>query len=46
MKLQLLARLDAGVDPLQCSPQEFADYIRSEQGKSAKVVKNGNITVE
>ena len=38
--------VDAGVDPLQSSPQEFTDYIRSEQGKWAKVVKDGNITVE
>ena len=38
--------VDAGVDPLQSSPQEFADYIRSEQGKWANVVKEGNITVE
>ena len=38
--------IDAGVDPLQSSPKEFADYIRSEQEKWAKVVKDGNITVE
>ena len=38
--------IDAGVDPLQSSPREFTDYIRSEQGKWAKVVKDGNITVE
>ena len=38
--------VEAGVDPLQSSPQEFADYIRSEQDKWAKVIKDGNITVE
>jgi tripartite-type tricarboxylate transporter receptor subunit TctC len=38
--------IDAGVDPLQSSPREFTDYIRSEQEKWAKVVKDGNITVE
>jgi tripartite-type tricarboxylate transporter receptor subunit TctC len=38
--------VDAGVDPLQSSPREFTDYIRSEQEKWAKVVKDGNITVE
>jgi tripartite-type tricarboxylate transporter receptor subunit TctC len=38
--------VDAGIDPLQSSPQEFSGYIRSEQAKWAKVVKDGNITVE
>ena len=38
--------VDAGIDPLQSSPEEFSGYIRSEQGKWAKVVKDGNITVE
>ena len=38
--------VDAGIDPLQSSPQEFSGYIRSEQGKWAKVVRDGNITVE
>jgi tripartite-type tricarboxylate transporter receptor subunit TctC len=38
--------VDAGVDPLQSSPQEFADYIRSEQAKWGKVVNDGGIIVE
>jgi tripartite-type tricarboxylate transporter receptor subunit TctC len=38
--------IEAGIDPLQSSPQELADYIKSEQAKWAKVVKEGNITVE
>ncbi len=38
--------VDAGVDPLQSTPREFIDYIRSEQDKSAKVIKDGSITVE
>ncbi|MGH8672998.1 MAG: Bug family tripartite tricarboxylate transporter substrate binding protein [Burkholderiales bacterium] len=38
--------VDAGIDPLQSSPQELADYIASEQAKWAKVVKDRNITVE
>jgi tripartite-type tricarboxylate transporter receptor subunit TctC len=38
--------VEAGIDPLQGSPQQFADYVKSETAKWAKVIKDGNITVE
>jgi tripartite-type tricarboxylate transporter receptor subunit TctC len=38
--------IEAGIDPLQSSPQALAEYIKSEQAKWAKVVKDGGISVE
>jgi tripartite-type tricarboxylate transporter receptor subunit TctC len=38
--------IDAGVEPLTSTPEEFAAYIRSETAKWAKVVKEANIKVE
>lgn len=38
--------VEAGIEPLQSTPQQLADYIVSETAKWAKVIKDGNITVE
>ena len=38
--------VDAGVEPLESTPQQMADYMKSEIAKWAKVIKDGNITVE
>jgi tripartite-type tricarboxylate transporter receptor subunit TctC len=38
--------IDAGIDPLQSSPQDASAYIRSETLKWAKVISEGRITVE
>jgi tripartite-type tricarboxylate transporter receptor subunit TctC len=38
--------IDAGIDPLQSSPQDASAYIRSETLKWAKVISEGKITVE
>jgi len=38
--------IEAGVEPLTSSPDEFAAYIRSETAKWAKVIQEGNIKVE
>jgi len=38
--------VEAGIEPLQSTPQQFTDYIKSEATKWAKVIKDGNITVE
>lgn len=38
--------IDAGIDPLQSSPEEVSAYIRSETAKWAKVISDGKITVE
>ncbi|MNC91507.1 Tripartite tricarboxylate transporter family receptor [compost metagenome] len=38
--------IDAGIDPLQSSPQDASAYIRSEALKWAKVISEGKITVE
>jgi tripartite-type tricarboxylate transporter receptor subunit TctC len=38
--------VDAGIEPLHSTPQQMADYIRSETAKWAKVVKEGHITIE
>jgi tripartite-type tricarboxylate transporter receptor subunit TctC len=38
--------LEAGIEPLQSTPQEMGDYMKSEQAKWAKVIKEGNITIE
>lgn len=38
--------IDAGIDPLQSSPEEAVAYIRSETAKWAKVIRDGRITVE
>lgn len=38
--------IDAGIDPLQSSPEEVGAYIRSETAKWAQVIRDGKITVE
>jgi tripartite-type tricarboxylate transporter receptor subunit TctC len=38
--------IDAGIDPLQSSPEEAGAYARSETAKWAKVISDGKITVE
>jgi tripartite-type tricarboxylate transporter receptor subunit TctC len=38
--------VDAGVEPLQSTPQEMADYMKSEIAKWAQVIQAGNITLE
>jgi tripartite-type tricarboxylate transporter receptor subunit TctC len=38
--------IDAGIDPLQSSPEEAAAYFKSETAKWAKVIGEGKITVE
>jgi tripartite-type tricarboxylate transporter receptor subunit TctC len=38
--------LDAGIEPLTSTPDEFTAYMKSETAKWAKVVKEANIKVE
>src|SRR6266567_1768265 len=38
--------IDAGLEPLQSSPQEFADYRRREAAKWAEVVKKAGIALD
>ena len=38
--------IDAGIDPLQSSPEDASAYIRSENLKWAKVIAEGKISVE
>jgi tripartite-type tricarboxylate transporter receptor subunit TctC len=38
--------IDAGIDPLQSSPEDASAYIRSESLKWSKVISDGRITVE
>ena len=38
--------VEAGIDPLHGTPQQFTDYMKSESAKWAKVVTEGNIKVE
>ena len=38
--------IDAGIDPLQSSPEDASAYARSETLKWAKVISEGKITVE
>ena len=38
--------IDAGIDPLESSPQDASAYARSETLKWAKVISEGKITVE
>jgi tripartite-type tricarboxylate transporter receptor subunit TctC len=38
--------IDAGLEPLQSSPQEFADYRRKEAAKWAEVVKAAKIELD
>ena len=41
------SRLDAlGLEPQPLSPREFADYVRAEVGKWAKIVKTTGITAD
>jgi tripartite-type tricarboxylate transporter receptor subunit TctC len=37
---------DAGIEPLQSTPQEMADYIKSETAKWAKLIADRHITVD
>lgn len=38
--------IDAGIDPLESSPEEASAYMRSETAIWAKVISDGKITVE
>ena len=38
--------IDAGIDPLQSSPEDASAYLRSETLKWAKVISEGKIAVE
>jgi tripartite-type tricarboxylate transporter receptor subunit TctC len=38
--------VEAGIDPLQSTPEEAGAYMRSETGKWAKVIADGKISVE
>ena len=38
--------VDAGIDPLQSSPEDASAYIRSEALKWSKVISDGRISVE
>jgi tripartite-type tricarboxylate transporter receptor subunit TctC len=38
--------IEAGIDPLQSSPEEVSAYIKSETAKWAKVIGDGQISVE
>jgi tripartite-type tricarboxylate transporter receptor subunit TctC len=38
--------IEAGIDPLQSSPEEVSAYIKSETAKWAKVIGDGKISVE
>jgi tripartite-type tricarboxylate transporter receptor subunit TctC len=38
--------VEAGIDPLEGTPQQLVDYIASEKVKWAKVIADGNIKVE
>ena len=38
--------IDAGLEPLQSSPQEFADYRRKEAAKWSDVVSKANLTLD
>jgi tripartite-type tricarboxylate transporter receptor subunit TctC len=38
--------VEAGIDPLEGTPQQLVDYIASEKAKWAKVIADGNIKVE
>jgi tripartite-type tricarboxylate transporter receptor subunit TctC len=38
--------VDAGIDPLQSSPEEASAYMKTEGAKWAKVIAEGRITVE
>jgi tripartite-type tricarboxylate transporter receptor subunit TctC len=37
---------EAGIDPLQSTPQEMADYIASESAKWEKVIKTASISLD
>jgi tripartite-type tricarboxylate transporter receptor subunit TctC len=38
--------VDAGIEPLQSTPQEMAAYISAETAKWSKVIKDANITLD
>ena len=38
--------IEAGIEPLQSTPEEFAAYMRSEQAKWAKVIQEGKISID
>jgi tripartite-type tricarboxylate transporter receptor subunit TctC len=38
--------IEAGIDPLQSSPEEVSAYVKSETAKWAKVISDGKISLE
>ena len=38
--------IDAGIDPLQSTPQEMAAYVASETAKWEKVIKTAGIKLD
>lgn len=38
--------VDAGIEPLQSTPQEMASYVSAETAKWAKVIKEGSIALD
>ena len=38
--------IEAGIDPLQSSPEEVSAYVKGETAKWAKVISDGRITIE
>ena len=38
--------IDAGIDPLQSTPQEMADYVTAETAKWEKVIKTAGIKLD
>ena len=38
--------VEAGIEPLQSTPQEMADYIKAETAKWSRVIKDANITLD
>ena len=35
-----------GFEPIACTPDEFADWIKTEIAKWGKVIRDANITVQ
>jgi tripartite-type tricarboxylate transporter receptor subunit TctC len=38
--------VEAGIEPLQSTPQEMTSYISAETGKWSRVIREGNITLD
>ena len=36
----------AGTDPISSTPEQFADFIKSETVRWAKVIKDANLSIE